>query len=178
MGLGDHGRGYGVIKPAEKFRFGEWLPDLPELDNPGLLEASNVLWSGGAYVPYTPFQPSGPRIQGGQAIASIRGISTSLNMLYVASTSPQTRNFLSGAFGSSFNFVDLTPPGGLAPSPAATFAQYNNLVIYADSNNNTLYAGVGASTPFATLTGPFGNAPSGLCVGVIGQFVVIANLAP
>jgi len=99
-------------------------------------------------------------------------------MLYVASTSPQTRNFLSVAFGSSFNFVDLTPPGGLAPSPAATFAQYNNLVIYADGNNNTLYAGVGASTPFATLTGPFGNAPSGLCVGVIGQFVVIANLAP
>ena len=37
-----------------KALFGEWLPDLPDLDNPGLTEANNVIPSDGGYKPFRP----------------------------------------------------------------------------------------------------------------------------
>lgn len=37
-----------------EIRFREWTPDLPDLGNPGLIEATNLLPGSGAYIP----QPS------------------------------------------------------------------------------------------------------------------------
>lgn len=162
------------IKPAEKFRYGEWLPDQAELDNPGLTEAKNVLWSGGSYVPYTPFIPAGFQVPGGQALAAFRGSSTS-SVLYVASTDGHS-NFLSAGSGNSFNLINLTGSGLTSSALRPSFAQYGNTVFYTDGINQPQFNGLSLVSQFAKLTGPFGDAPIAQCIGVIGQFIVLANL--
>lgn len=180
-----------MIKPAQKFQFGPWLPDLPELDNPGLLEASNLLWVAGSYQPYSSIVPSGFALPGGIPLAAIRCPFGGGSVLFVASTDGSTFNYLSASFGSSFNFINLTGPNinfpgpdnfKLAYSPNASFAQYGSTVIYADGVNlpqyNTADPGAifNAGRSFSALTGPNGNAPVASFVGVVGQFVVLANL--
>lgn len=165
-----------MIKPAEKFRFGEWLPDLPDLDNPGLTEASNVLWSGGSYIPYNPLTVSGFRVPGGIPLAALRASISQNTLLFVASTDGVSKNYISAAPVNSFNFVDLTPSTGLAYAPYGTLAQFGSTVFYSDGINNPQYNALDLTRQFSKLTGPQGDAPLGQSVGVIGQFLVIGNL--
>lgn len=162
------------IEPAEKFRFGPWLPDLPDLDNPGLTEASNVLWTGGSYQPYNGFVPTGFRVPGGTAISAVRGQAGG-SLLYVASTNGAS-NFISGAAGNSFNLINLTG-APLAAAPFPSFAQYGSTIIYTDGVNPPQYNGLSLTSTFAKLTGPFGDAPIAQCVGIIGQSVVLGGLS-
>lgn len=164
------------IKPAEKFRFGEWLPDQADLDNPGVTEASNVLWSGGSYLPYNPILPMGVQVLGGTAVAAVKGRASPQNVTFVASTDGVSSNFISGAIDDSFNLINLTGQPLAFSGYWPSFAQYGTTIIYADGVNNPQFNGIGISNTFAKLTGPFGDAPIANTVGVIGQFVLLGGL--
>lgn len=172
--VGDLAEKVQKIKPAEKFKFGEWLPDQADLDNPGITEANNVLWTAGSYIPYNPFIPTGFKVPGGTPLISIRGQAGS-SILYVASTDGVSNNYLSAAAGNSFNLVNLTGPT-LAYASSPSFAQYGNTIFYADGVNNPQYNGLNLASQFAKLTGPQGDAPIARCVGVLGQFVLLGGL--
>lgn len=163
------------IKPAEKFRYGEWLPDQAELDNPGVTEASGVLWTAGSYVPYNPFIPTGFPVPGGTPLVSMRGQAGN-SVLYVASTDGIANNYLSAAAGNSFNLVNLTGPV-LAHATSPSMTQYGNTVFYTDGVNPPQYNGMDLSSQFAPVTGPQGNAPTARTIGVIGQFLILGGLA-
>lgn len=179
-------------KPSPKFKFGDWSPDLAELDNPGVIEAANVVWSGGAYRPYLPLLPTSAPIGGGQALACYRssfaGIASPGN-LFVAYTNGSSQTLWAQA-SSGFTFSDITPainaPLGVfsAPADRACFIQY------ATDVGSYLIATYGsdarsqaplftpthvAPTPLLPLTGSDGYAPEALYCGIIGQFVVLAN---
>jgi hypothetical protein len=55
--------GVGATPPQVEpvpIEFGEWLPDLPEVDNPGAVEALNVIPSEGCYTPFRDMVVEGP----------------------------------------------------------------------------------------------------------------------
>jgi hypothetical protein len=59
------------------FSFGEWLPDLPDLGNPGLTVATNVIPVTGGYQPFLPLSPTAGGTLPAQPIGAIYPISVS-----------------------------------------------------------------------------------------------------
>src|SRR5215469_15114275 len=81
-----HRSGDGIVSDTNKstmakllttLKLGEWLPDLPEYNNPGAPYASNVLWVNGAYQPALGFSSLGvtapARVQGATSMADADG---------------------------------------------------------------------------------------------------------
>lgn len=148
--------------------FGEWLPDFPENNNPGAIEALNVIPDEGCYVPLK--QLAG--VAGLTLPAPARGAAT----FFDRNGSPQ----LFAGTG-----------GGLYQRQGSTFAnRYNTaLALYDDflwqfvqfgSNIVALHpqvlplAGeVGGLTAFSPLGG---NPPIAACGARVGDFLVLGNL--
>lgn len=170
------------MKPDTKFKFGEWLPDLPDLDNPGLLEALNVLSYSGAYIPYIPYNGTGSTITGLVAASGFRSgnylvtgppISSASNV-YIASYDG-TSSYLQGGTTLS-SLSNLTGPT-LVEDPCWCMCQLNNYIIAASINNNPQFTTTGITlVAFAKLTGTYGDAPKAKVVGVFNQFVILGNL--
>jgi hypothetical protein len=173
-------------KPSPKFKFGDWSPDLPELDNPGLIEAANTVWSGGAYRSYSPLVATSAALPGGKALAAYRFSSpggTPPDGIFAMSTDGSAHTYLSYA-ASGFSFIDITPNitgTGLFASDRACFTQFGDrvFVTYGTSSvsqNAPLVGPAGGVTPvFVVLSGPDGFAPNALYCGVVGQFLVLVN---
>lgn len=173
------------MKSPGKFKYGEWLPDLAELDSSGLTEASNVIFSDAAYRPYKPLVPTSATMHGGSVLASYRA-SPGASLIYTASTDG-SNGYITATepdFSSPLDVSASTPH----PVDRACFTQYDDKVIltwgYADPSFPAvaavalapLYIGNGVSN-FTVLTGAYGAAPVALYCGVVGQFVVVANFA-
>lgn len=163
-------------KPDTKFKFGEWLPDQPDLDNPGLTECLNVIRVNATYQPYKPLVTSGTALPGVvQRAFRARGSGTinTLGEIYAAISSVVSGNrlYVQPPAGT---FTDVTGPT-LASDERVSLLQYNEVVIAVSAASNPQYRTLGAptSTHFAKLTGPYGDAPQSVCGNVVGQFVVL-----
>lgn len=151
---------------ATVYSFGEWLPDLPELGNPGVTYVNNVLPDVQGYTPYRPLQQTGS--------ATLPGTSRGL-----FSTYDQSQIYRFYAATADRLFIQSITTGAFVTISAAltnstsfdwSFAQYENL-IFACNKDNTMYHTVGAATDFLTAT-----APKAAVVGTVGQFVVVGDL--
>lgn len=150
----------------QKIVFGEWLPDLPELDNPGLLECENLVPQDGAYKPY----------QGlGAAIVTVPA--TVLSAYY----SDQNATYF---FGTSTQLYRWAGATAVATVSAATyfastnwrFARFDDLLIAASNTVNIpQFVTMPSIGNFATLGSSVGTAPALAEVGVIGRFVVLGS---
>lgn len=163
------------MKPDTKFKFGPWLPDQPDLDNPGVTEARNVLVSGGTYVPYKPLLASGSPINGTLPISALRVSGNNSSSIYAAGIGGNT--FLSAAAGAGGSWTNVTPVGGLAASNTWSMTQYRAYCIATSgaAADHPQYSLMPAGV-FQKLTGPYGDAPIAKVCGVIGQFVFLGNL--
>jgi hypothetical protein len=148
--------------------FKEWLPDQPELGNPGLIEANNVLPDVDGYAPYRPLVPY--NAGSGTLPATARGMfsafdATSVYRFYGASAD---RLFIQSLTTNAF----LTVSAALVSTTVDdwNFAQYEN-ILFACNHDNTMYHTIGAASNFIT-----SNASKAAVVGVVGQFVVVGNL--
>lgn len=170
-----------MAKPDNKFKFGAWLPDQPDLDNPGIVEAKNILPVGGQYVPYLPaVVAGGAGLSGVVRQAFIAGGTPSSgnhDYQYVA-TFGATNKFFTGIQGVTVSLSDVTPGTPPIAYTGVSMAQYNTLVIATTGPSGAapLAHTVGSGSDFATLTGTFGNAPIAAVVGVIGQFVILGQV--
>lgn len=153
------------------FSFGEWLPDLPDLGNPGLTVAMNVLPYDRSYKAYLPL-----------SAVSVPGPSRPMGAFYP-----------SGANGSSFfdsiyagfqtSISVYTSAGGWTNRSATVyssttnwdFEQFDDLIVATNGVNVPQRHTLGATTNFTTLA-ISGTAPAAKCVGVINRFVFLGNL--
>jgi len=166
------------VKPDIKFKFGEWLPDQPDLDNPGLTEAMNCRWVNGSYQPYIPLVTSGTALPGTiQRAMRARGSGTvnTAGEIYVGLSNDITGNRLYVKPPAAGSFSDVTPGSSLVEDERISIIQYNEYVIAVSAGSNPQYRMLGqpTSTLFAKLTGAYGDAPSARCAGVVNQFVVL-----
>lgn len=163
-----------MAKILTSLKFGEWLPDLPEYDNPGSPLISNALWVNGAYTPAPGFSPLGAalpaRCQGAYAATD-----TNADTHIYAGTATQLREYngtsgLSGftdRSGASYTtaddqywkFTEFSSPGFPALLVATNFAD----PVQAMQVGDAAFAPLGGSPPKAA------------AVGAVNQFLMLGN---
>lgn len=153
----------GVVK------FGAWLPDLPELDNPGLTEALNVLPVAKSYVPYRPLSTQsgalGSRPYGAISVRDADG-----NSALYAGTATDLYQRSVGAWVDHSTAVAYTT----STLDFWRFAQFDNFVIatnYADLPQKLTIGDAGNFDDLADT----GTAPRARAIGVIGRFVMLGH---
>lgn len=147
--------------------FKEWLPDQPDLSNPGLTEAQNVIPVDGTYKSYSP-------LAGG-------GLST-LNArpqgAYVQLFPPASQSVFAGT--NSRLYVSSDDKSAATYNTASTgfwrFATFEDQIIATNGVDLPQYRALETTGSFATLGSAVGTAPAAVHVESIGQFVVLGNL--
>jgi len=152
--------------------FKDWLPDQPDLNNPGLLEALNVVPVGGmdaGYAAYAPMHGSG---------TTFNSTSTTTPIALLASTpTGATPNVYVGTFDGHLyqvsalggSWIDL----GTLSQPAQSLVQYNDLVFVAAGTAGLYYQTSGSSSTLNAVVG----SPHGSVLGIIGQFLLTGNIS-
>lgn len=153
--------------------FGEWLPDLPPLGNPGVVTATNVIPAATSYRPMpslTVYSGAlGARCQGAFACRDSAGnvytFAGTATKLYVLNNSDAT-------------WTDATRTSGGAYSAPAdggwSFALFGTTVIACNGVDVPQKFTVGSSSNFSALGG---SPPTAKYVTVVRDQVVLANIA-
>lgn len=155
------------MKP-QTVKLGDWMPDLPFYENPGLTEALNCLPVDGQYTPYQPAFVSGSAITNRPQGAFAALDSTGNPFVYVGDA---TKLYVSSGTSWTASAASYT----IASADAWSFAQYGSLLIATDFADVPQSASIGTAT-FGTLA-TVGTAPNAHYVGIVGQFVVLGNLS-
>lgn len=155
------------MKPADgKIAFGSWHPDLPDLDNPGLTLAENVIPVDGGY---RPFNPLGTDIH-----AALNA--TCLGAFSIA-TPPSGQALYAGDGTKLYlNGNDKSGASVFGTLGFWRFAEYRGIVVatnFANAPQRHTFGSVGNFTNLAST----GTAPVSVHVGTIGQFVVLGSLS-
>jgi hypothetical protein len=143
---------------------GEWLPDLPEFNNPGLVEARNCIPIDDSYTDF-------PELDvGGTTLAS-----TVLGA-FAAVDSVGDPEIYAGSATQLYERVGTAWTARSAATLGAAsywqFAQFDNKVFATDYNDDVRYRTIGSASNFATL----GSAPNARQVGVINRFLFLGDL--
>lgn len=152
------------VEPVE-IPFGEWLPDLSELNNPGAVEALNVLPTDGGYSPVpslVPLQATPETVRGAISVL----LPTDVVQLYAGTTGGIYTKF----GGAAFQKI-LDAPS--AESNSWKFIRVNEQMV----GIHTEYFPV--RTPVGTDDEPVvlgGNPPRASCGAQVGDFLVLGNL--
>jgi hypothetical protein len=151
------------------YTFGEWLPDLPELGNPGLIDAKNVVSIDGSYRPFRALTENGTALSA-RPVGAIQVQSSSGGAYVYAGTQTRLYRQLT-ALGS---WTDLSAATYSSSTETWGFVQYDDLVIATNYEDEPQKHTIGAATSF-TLLGATGAAPRARHVGRIGQFVLLGD---
>jgi hypothetical protein len=152
------------------FSFGEWLPDLPDLGNPGLTEALNVLpSSGGGYVPFLPLLPSSATLPS-QATGGFR-------VIYAGGASGLIAGGLAGAYfstddGASWSTIVASASSYVSTTAPWQFGEMNGIIVGIRDTEYLRYTTAIAHATFVAVT----SAPLAEELGIVNQFVVLGNL--
>jgi hypothetical protein len=153
----------GVVK------FGAWLPDLPELDNPGLTEALNVLPVAGAYVPYLPLSTQAGALAS-RPLGAISVRDSSGNSVLYAGTATD----LYQRSGASWTDRSTAVAYTTSSLDYWKFVQFDDLVIATNYADLPQRLTIGAAANFADLAAT-GTAPRARHLGVINQILIAGN---
>lgn len=150
-----------------KVPFGEWLPDLPAMENPGAIEALNVIPSENSYIPWGDHTPNGDTLPyDARGAAAIYTDETHLNV-YVG--------VFDGIFARQNTFTRLyTSPINLADEFAWQFVPFGSNVVAIHPQIPPVAGAVGGTGPFT----PLGGSPPTARTGArIKDFLVLGNFA-
>ena len=150
-------------------KFGKWLPDLPTLDNPGLVEAFNVLPVDGTYKPFrylaTQLGALATRPYGAVSVLDSSG-----NAFLYAGTATDLFQRSVATWVDRSTAVAYT----LSSIDYWRFAQFDEFVIGTSYSDLPQKLVIGAAADFEDLADT-GTAPRARAIGVIGRFVVLGN---
>jgi hypothetical protein len=152
----------GVVK------FGEWLPDLPDLDNPGMTEAKNVIPSDRVYKSFLPVSGIGDALSTGP-IGGVSAVDTAGNGFFYAGTTQKIFVRSGSGWSSRYGGTFTTAADGYW-----SMVQFDDLVIATNYNDAPVASTAGSASDFTALS-LTGTAPSARCVGVIGRHVVLGD---
>lgn len=147
---------------------GEWLPDLPFYNNPGLVEAKNAIPVDGNYKNFLEISTSGQTLN-----ARPQGAFAAIDANGAAAVYAGTATDLYIKSGSSFNSVSAATYS-TATNGYWRFAQFDRTVIATNYADNVQGQTVGAATAFTALA-TAGSAPKARQVGVINRFVMLGD---
>lgn len=142
------------------------MPDGPALNNPGLVEAKNVVPENGYFSPFHPLvavSTAAPQAVLGGIVANNTGSS----LIYTGDTTAiwQIGSGLIEVSGSTYN---------VATDSSWSFAQFDNLLIAANATQRLIGMTVGAATTMALLS-TAGEAPYADYVATFKRFVFALN---
>ncbi len=151
--------------------FGEWLPDQPDLQNPGATVATNVVPDFRAYRPFpssTVFSNSlGGRCQGASIARDTAG-----NYYNYAGDASALYKLVAASFSNVSRLV-----GGaytVAVDDFWEFTQFGNLVIAVDGLGDEPQATTAGAANFAALSG---SPPRARHIATVRDFVVLGNIS-
>lgn len=151
-----------------KVLFGPWLPDLPPTDNPGVIDAKNVLPVDMFYRAYMPMNGYGTALEA-RPRGGVSALDTAGNAYVYVGTA--TKLFVRDGSG-------WDDRSGAAYTTATSdywrFAQYNELVIGTNYSDVPQAIEAGDAGNFADLA-LTGTAPFARQIGIVGQHVVLGD---
>lgn len=149
-------------------KLGEWMPDMPDLQFPNLLEARNVEPVGTVYKAFSALDSTpgsvvpGGYVRGG-AVAQLNSI-------------PYYYAYTDGGIYESIGGATFNSRATAFSVPQVDFLQFDDLEIAACGGSNpTLCHTIGSVSNFATLGSTTGTAPNAQRVGRINKFVMLGN---
>ena len=142
--------------------FGEWLPDLPPLNNPGIIEAKNVIPVDDSYTDFPELVVSGDALG-----AACKGAFAAVDDNGDPEIYAGTATNLYERVGTSW-----TSRGSGLNAPYWRFAQFDDEVYATDFNDALRSKTIGAAANFVAVSG----APKARQIGVINRFLVVGDI--
>lgn len=156
-----------MLKQDGEIIFGEWLPDLPFYDNPGLVEAKNVIPVDGSYKDYIELATADNTLVS-RPVGAFAALDTAGDSFIYAATEDDI--YIKS--GSSWN--DLTTATlNTAADGYERFTQFDSFIVATNYADPPLCATVGGATFGALAT--TGTAPNARQCGVINRFLVLGD---
>lgn len=159
-----------MAKILTTLKFGEWLPDLPEMDNPGSPFVQNVLWVNGAYIPAGRFVALNgslsARCQGAGPATDAAG-----DTHIYAGTSTQLMEYNGTGFVDRSGGTYATPDGGYWKFAEFSSPGFPALLIATNHADPVQAINVGDAA-FSVLAGA---PPKAAAVAAVNQFVMLGN---
>jgi hypothetical protein len=143
---------------------GEWLPDLPELGNPGLVEARNCIPVDDNYTDFPELSPSGSTLA-----ATVLGAFAAVDSVGDPEIYAGTATQLYERVGTAWTARSAATLGAAS---YWQFAQFDDKVFATDYNDDVRYKTIGSASNFTT----HGSAPNARQIGVINRFLVLGDL--
>lgn len=150
-----------------KILFGEWLPDRPFLDNPGLVEAKNVIPVDDNYKDFLALSVDGATLPAAPNSAFAAIDNNGDPEIYVGTTTNLYED-LGGTWTARSAATYAAPSNGYW-----SFAQFDNYVFATDYADRPQYKTIGAGANFATVTA----APFARQIGKINRFLMLGDIA-
>lgn len=148
--------------------FGEWLPDLPDFNNPGITEAKNVIPGSSSYLPWNTGE-----------VYSLNALDARCQGAFAAKDkSGVTYNFAGDASKlyslQSGSYTDVSRTAGYSTEADSfwSFSQFGQDVIATNYNDPMQSRALTSGAKFADVGG---DAPRARSVAVVGDFVVALN---
>lgn len=157
------------MKPNGKIPFGEWLPDQPALENPGLVEAKNVIPIDRYYKAFLSFSPGADDALASRPYGAYAAVDTSGNPEIYAGTVDGLFQKVSSAWTDRSGATYTTGTGSYW-----RFAQFDNWIIATNFDDLPQIREIGSSDNFADIA-TTGDEPQGRQVGVIGRFIMFGD---
>lgn len=151
------------------FQFGPWRPDLPELNNPGILEATNVVQEVGSFEPQF----------------GLVGVSASLTVTVLGAFACLDKagnvNWFAGTATDLWRMTQLSQPNWslvgtgytLTPDDRWEFAKYGERIFAAASTEDLQSITLSLQSTFASVVG----APRSRHIAVVKNFLTVASTA-
>ena len=147
--------------------FGEWLPDLPEYENPGALIAKNVI----------------PQLNSYRELKSLASFSNALTsaclgVFWAQNNSNVVFNFAGDTttlyeLQSGITWTDVNGPSGPYGATNWEFVKFGNRVLAVNINDVIQKWDLSVDTAFADLAG---SPPQAARVGVIRDFIMLGDM--
>lgn len=143
---------------------GEWLPDQPSLNNPGLMEADNVYPIDGGYGPFRTPALSDDTVTG-NVIGARMFYRNNGNTLIVGGTATTLFTYTGGTVTAT------NPP--YTTTANWRFERFNDLIVAVSKENATQYlTDLDTDTSFSDLPG---SPPKAAVLGRVNDFLVLGN---
>jgi len=148
--------------------FGEFLPDQPDLGNPGVTLAKNVLPYAQAYGQLKSLLSFTSAVSSATAVLSSTWVKGSDGLIYVhCGTATRLEELQSDA-----TWDNVSIAGNYAGATSWEWAQFGDRIIAVDLLQNPQYFDVGTSTLYADLAG---SPPKAKHIAGVRDFIVLGN---
>jgi hypothetical protein len=143
---------------------GEWLPDLPELNNPGLVEAKNAIPVDDYYTDFASLSVSGTTLA-----STVLGAFAAVDSVGDPEIYAGSPTQLYERVGTAWTARSAVTLGAAS---YWQFAQFDDKVFATDFNDDVRYKTIGSASNFST----HGSAPNARQIGVINRFLMLGDI--